>query len=81
MIARNRVQRGLIHFIEMSKEGEKANLVFTSGELEHSASKDTLLLPSIASRSISVATNNSSCSNQEIYKRNEMWKRELIHQR
>lgn len=43
---------------------KKNYLVLTSGELEHSANNDTLLLPSIASRSISVATNNSSCSDR-----------------
>lgn len=39
-----------------------AYLVLTSGELEHSASNDTLLLPSIASRSMRVVINSSSCS-------------------
>lgn len=39
--------------------------MLTSGELEHSANRDTLLLPSIASRSIRAATSNSSCSKQK----------------
>jgi hypothetical protein len=42
------------------------HLVFTSGELEHSAIKETLLFPSIASRSIRVATNNSSFTNRKV---------------
>ena len=41
-------------------------LVLTSGELEHSAIKETLLFPSMASRSISVATSNSSFTNREV---------------
>lgn len=40
-------------------------LVLTSGELEHSASKETLFFPSMASRSMRVATNNSSFRNRK----------------
>lgn len=40
----------------------KIYLVLTSGELEHSANNETLLLPSIASRSMRVVMSNSSCS-------------------
>ena len=42
------------------QESKSPYLVFSSGELEHSASSDTLLLPSIASRSIRVLINSSS---------------------
>lgn len=42
------------------QESKSAYLVFSFGELEHSASSDTLLLPSIASRSIRVLINSSS---------------------
>ena len=51
---------------DFSRKEVSMYLVLTSGELEHSAIKETLLFPSIASRSISVATSNSSFGNREV---------------
>jgi hypothetical protein len=51
---------------EFRRDEASVYLVFTSGELEHSAIKETLLFPSIASRSIRVATNNSSFTNRKV---------------
>lgn len=54
------------------------HLVLTSGELEHSASSETLLLPSIASRSIRVAINSSSCSEQKtLVNERKPWKNNI----
>ena len=51
---------------DFSRKEVSMYLVLTSGELEHSAIKETLLFPSMASRSISVATSNSSFANREV---------------
>jgi hypothetical protein len=51
---------------DFSRKEGSMYLVLTSGELEHSAIKETLLFPSMASRSISVATSNSSFTNREV---------------
>jgi hypothetical protein len=51
---------------DFSRKEVSVYLVLTSGELEHSAIKETLLFPSMASRSIRVATNNSSFTNREV---------------
>lgn len=57
---------------EVLKGSWKKYLVLTSGELEHSAKRETLLLPSMASRSIRAATSNSNWSKKEyIGKKNE----------